>query len=87
MIGTTLPVRAPLPGEPAATDQPTQVPSTIEDPGEMDRPTEDASSTGESDSAAWVVWAVFGAVVVVAVIGSTLYVRRRTHQEGRSPDA
>lgn len=86
VIGNTLPVRAPLPGE-AEADQPAEVSPTIEDPVEMDRPVADASTDAETSSAAWMVWAGFGVVVIVAVVGGTLYVRRRTRQEERTPDA
>ncbi|MGP4032817.1 hypothetical protein [Pseudarthrobacter sp. 1C304] len=88
VIGNTLPVRAPLPGDARAGDaQAGGGPSAVEDPVEMDPPTEDAGIVGRSGAETWVVWAVFGAAVVVAVVGGVFYVRRRTRQDERSPDA
>lgn len=87
VIGDTLPVRAPLPGAAEASDAPVDVPSTVEDPVEMDPPAEGADIADDSGSETWVVWAVFGAVVVVAVVGSVFYVRRRTRQDERNQDA
>lgn len=87
VIGDTLPVRAPLPGEATPDTQPTEVPSTIEDPVEMERPTAEAPADPQNSSAGWVVWSVFGVIVIVAIVGGTLYVRRRTRQDERSPDA
>ncbi|AQP46451.1 hypothetical protein BW730_01650 [Tessaracoccus aquimaris] len=92
VIGNTLPVRAPLPGE-ESTGGETEVPSTIEDPTEMENPEQEAvadesQSASDSGSSAWVVWAVFGAVAVVIVAGGVFYVRRRTRQtDGQDPDA
>jgi hypothetical protein len=87
VIGNTLPVRAPLPGDAQAGDEPADAPSTAEDPVEMDPPAEDADIVDDSGSETRVVWAVFGVVAVVAVVGGVFYVRRRTRQDERSPDA
>jgi hypothetical protein len=87
VIGNTLPVRAPLPGDAQAGDEPADAPSAAEDPVEMDSPAEDADIVDDSGSDTRVVWAVFGAAVVVAVVGGVFYVRRRTRQDERSPDA
>ncbi|MFF4082716.1 hypothetical protein ACFYZN_25415 [Streptomyces sp. NPDC001777] len=77
VIGNSLPVRAPLPGGAQEGDEPTDAPSTAED----------AVAADDGGSQTWAVWAVFGSVVVVAVAGGVLYVRRRTGQGERSPDA
>jgi hypothetical protein len=53
----------------------------------MDPPAQDADIVDDSGSETPVVWAVFGAAVVVAVVGGVFYVRRRTRQDERSPDA
>ncbi|MFJ5698705.1 hypothetical protein [Arthrobacter sp. NPDC093139] len=87
VIGSTLPVRAPLPGDAQAGDGPADAPSAAEDPAQTDRPAEDADIADDSGSQTWVVWAVFAAVVVVAVVGGVFYVRRCTRQDERSPDA
>lgn len=87
VIGNTLPVRAPLPGTAQAGDEPAAAPSTAEDPLEMDPPAENANAADDSGSGTWVVWAVFGAAVVAAVVGGVFYVRRRTREDERSPDA
>jgi hypothetical protein len=87
VIGNTLPVRAPLPGDAQAGDEPADAPSAAEDPVEMAPPAEDADIVDDSGSETPVVWAVFGAAVVVAVVGGVFYVRRRTRQDERSPDA
>jgi hypothetical protein len=86
VIGNTLPVRAPLPGDADAGDEPGEAPSAAEDPLEMDRPAEDANVADDGGSGAWLVWAVFGAVVVVVVVGGGFYVRRRTRQAELSSD-
>lgn len=87
VIGNTLPVRAPLPGDTEASVEPAAAPSAAEDPVEMDPPAEDAGIADDSGSETWVVWAAFGAAVVMAVVGGVLYVRRRTRQDERSPNA
>jgi hypothetical protein len=87
VVGNTLPVRAPLPGDAQAGDEPAGAPSAAEDPIEMAPPAGDADVADDSGSETWAVWAVFGAVVVVAVVGGVFYVRRRTRQDERSPDA
>jgi hypothetical protein len=87
VIGNTLPVRAPLPGDAQAGDEAADVPSTVGDPVEMDRPAGAVNIADDDGSGAGVVWAVFGLVVVVVVVGGVFYVRRRTRQAERSPDA
>jgi hypothetical protein len=87
VIGNTLPVRAPLPGDAQAGEEPAAAPSAAEDPVELAPPAEDAHIADDSGPETWAVWAVFGAVVVAAVAGGVFYVRRRTHQDERSPDA
>ncbi|GGI83671.1 hypothetical protein [Pseudarthrobacter scleromae] len=87
VIGNTLPVRAPLPGAAQASDEPADVPSTVEDPVEMAPPAQGANAAADSGSEAWVVWAVFAAVVVAAAAGSVFYVRHRTRQDERDQDA
>ena len=87
VIGNTLPVRAPLPGDTEAGDGPADAPSAAEDPVELAPPAEDARIADDSGPETWAVWAVFGAVVVVAVAGGVFYVHRRTRQDERSPDA
>ena len=87
VIGNTLPVRAPLPGTAQASDEPVDVPSTVEDPVEMDPPAQSADAADDSGTETWVVWAVFGAVVVAAAVGSVFYVRHRTRQDERNPNA
>ncbi|WP_262107405.1 hypothetical protein [Arthrobacter sp. Marseille-P9274] len=87
VIGNTLPVRAPLPGDAQAGDGPADAPSAAEDPVELAPPAEDARIADDSGPETWAVWAVFGAVVVVAVAGGVFYVHRRTRQDERSPDA
>jgi hypothetical protein len=87
VIGNTLPVRAPLPGAAQAGDEPADAPSAAADPLEMAPPAEDADIVDDSGSETRVVWAVFGAAVLVAVVGGVFYMRRRTGQDERSPDA
>ena len=87
VIGDTLPVRAPLPGGTQAGDEPADAPSAVEDPVEMDPPAEDAGSIDESALETQVVWVVFGAAVVIAVVGGVFYMRSRTRQDERNPDA
>lgn len=90
VIGNTLPVRAPLPGEAEANEEPSDVPTTIQDPTEMEPPAEEtdaAQTVADSGTQPWTVWAVFGAVIVVIVAGGVLYVRRLTLRDERSPDA
>jgi hypothetical protein len=88
VIGNTLPVRAPLPGTAQASDAPTGVPSTVEDPTELTSPAQGAGNADNSSGpGTWVVWAAFGSVVIVAVAAGTFYVRRRTHHEERNQDA
>lgn len=87
VIGNTLPVRAPLPGGTQAGDEPADAPSAAEDPVEMEPPAEDAGSIGDSGLETQVVWVVFGAAVVIAVVGGVFYMRRRTRQDERNPDA
>lgn len=90
VIGNTLPVRAPLPGEAGSGEESTDVPPTVEDPTEMDPPAEENEATEtveDSGTQPWTVWAVFGAVAVVIIAGGVLYVRRLTRQDERSPDA
>lgn len=87
VIGNSLPVRAPLPGDAKAGDEPVAVPSTVEDPVETDLPAGDADIAVDSGPETWVVWALFGAVLVVAAAGGVFYVRRRTRQDNRCQDA
>lgn len=87
VIGNTLPVRAPLPGDAEAGDEPAEVPSTVEDPLEMNDSAEEADPADDNGSGTGVVWAVFGAVVVAAVVGGVFYVRRRTRHDDRTSDA
>lgn len=90
VIGNTLPVRAPLPGEAEAGEESADVPPTVQDPTEMDPPaeeTEAAETAEDSGSQAWAVWAVFGAVAVMIVAGGVLYVRRRSRQADEGSDA
>jgi hypothetical protein len=53
----------------------------------MAPPAGDADVADDSGPETRVVWAVFGAAVVVAVVGGVFYVRRRTRQDERSPNA
>jgi len=92
VIGNTLPVRAPLPGGAQAGDEAADAP--LPDGGQAGDEAADARSTAEdavtaddSGSQTGAVWAVFGAVVVVAGVGGVFYVRRSTRQDERSPDA
>lgn len=90
VIGNTLPVRAPLPGEAGSGDESTDVPPTVEDPTEIEPPAEATEATEtveDSGTQPWTVWAVFGAVAAVIIAGGILYVRGRTHHDERSPDA
>jgi hypothetical protein len=87
VIGNTLPVRAPLPGDAQTGDEPADAPSAAEDPIEMAPPAENTGRAEDSGAETRAVWAVFGAAVVVAVVGGVFYVRRRTRQDERSPDA
>ncbi|MDR6438681.1 hypothetical protein J2790_003848 [Paenarthrobacter nicotinovorans] len=88
VIGNTLPVRAPLPGTAQASGPPTRVPSTVEDPTELTPPAQGAGNADNgSGTQTWLVWAVFGSVVVVAVAAGTFYVRRRTRDDERNQDA
>jgi len=82
VIGNALPVRAPLPGEAEAADEPADAQSAAEDPAQTNPPAEH-----DSGSETWVVWAVFGAAVVVAAVGGVLYLRRRVREDDRSLDA
>lgn len=89
VLGNTLPVRAPLP-DPTATGGETPAPSTTStalDPIEDSessaeaRPspiTDAGTSVGEDGSGG--VWAVFGVVVLAAVAGGFLYLRRRSQR-------
>lgn len=83
VIGNTLPVRAPLPGDAQAGDDSADATSSAQDPMEMDGPAEGAGSGSQP----WAVWAVFGAAGVLVVAGGVFYLRRRTRQDERSPDA
>ncbi len=87
VIGNTLPVRAPLPGDTEASDEPVAPQSTAGDPVEVAPSAEDADITDDSGSGTWAVWASFGAVLVVAVAGGVFYMRRSTRQDERSPGA
>jgi hypothetical protein len=87
VLGNTLPVRAPLPG-PAEASGEVPAPSTTSmatDPLEETAPPLEAStapsadaegSSGQDGPEAWGVWTVFGIVVVAAVVGGFLYLRR-----------
>lgn len=89
VLGNTLPVRAPLP-DPAAPPGEVPAPSTTStalDPIEdseteaSPNPTADAAASAEDDGAgSGGVWAVFGIVVVAAVVGGSLYLRRRAQR-------
>lgn len=87
VIGNTLPARAPLPGAAAAGASSSGAPSTAEDPVEMGGPAEGSDTAEDSGSQSWVVWTVFGAAAAVAVAGGAFYIRRRTRQDERSPNA
>ncbi|AUN38655.1 hypothetical protein [Tsukamurella tyrosinosolvens] len=71
VIGNSLPVRAPLPG-------------TVE--ADQARDATAAAPAGDGSSA-WGVWSVFGAVMIVAVAGGAVYVRRRGRPDERHLDA
>lgn len=87
VIGNTLPVRAPLQGEANPSGGSAEVPSTVGDPVEMGRPAEDSAAADAGGSGSWIVWAGFGAVVIVMAAVGVFYVRRRTHQAEQGPDA
>lgn len=87
VLGDMLPVRAPLPDtatEPG--EAPAPVPaetSTALDPVEETEPSTGAeadAASAEEGTADPGVWVVFGVVVVAAVAGGLLYLRRRTRQ-------
>jgi len=86
VLGSTLPVRAPLP-EPAASTTtsdggtaPTpSTTSTAPDPLEVSAPDSDASS-GEDGADAWVVWTVFGIVIAAGIAGGFVYLRSRARK-------
>ena len=86
VLGNTLPVRAPLPDDAASSDPTAPAPSatsTALDPLEVPAPStgDDAgAASGEEGTGTLGVWSVFGAVVVAAVVGGVLYLRRRTPQ-------
>ncbi|MFG6444653.1 hypothetical protein ACFXQA_05210 [Microbacterium sp. P07] len=85
VLGNTLPVRAPLPNEAAPSGEATtpapSTTSTAADPLETQAPSADAQASSEDAGAGtWVVWTVFGAIVVAAVVVGFLYLRRRTRQ-------
>lgn len=88
VIGNTLPVRAPLPGDAQASNVPAAAPSVAEDPMEVDAASKNADAADDGSAwETWAVWAVFAAVVVMAAAGSAFYVRHRTRQDERNQDA
>ncbi|WP_200919731.1 hypothetical protein [Rathayibacter sp. Leaf296] len=93
VLGSTLPVRAPLPtaaGEAPDAAAPTPATtSTAADPLEEapsssaeSIPSEGDAETTSEDAATGVagVWAVFGIVVAAGIVGGLVYLRRRTRQ-------
>ncbi|WP_208545172.1 hypothetical protein [Rathayibacter sp. VKM Ac-2760] len=92
VLGSTLPVRAPLPasaGSSAVGTTPSPATtSTAADPveespaaGEASPEAGDAEGASEEGATATAsVWAVVGIVVVAGIAGSVLYLRRRTRQ-------
>ncbi|WP_309130980.1 hypothetical protein [Brevibacterium sp.] len=87
VIGNSLPIRAPLPGDAEAGNEPAGDPSEADDPMEMTAPAEEAGTATDGGSQPWTVWAVFGAVVLVVLAGGIVYVRRRTRHLERNSDA
>lgn len=87
VIGNSLPVRAPISGEANAGEESAEVPSTVEDPLELDRPSANADTADHSDSGRWVVWIAFVAVTVVTIASGVLYMRRLTARAKRGSDA
>ncbi|WP_269936714.1 hypothetical protein [Arthrobacter sp. HY1533] len=85
VLGNTLPVRAPLPGsDPSDEDESASV-SPAPDPLETKTPATDATTapaTAAEDGGTWLVWTVFGIVIVAAVGGGVFYVRHRARQGG-----
>ena len=83
VLGNTLPVRAPLPGgqdAPGETSPDPSTTSTAQDPLETSASSDPQATSATKVASPWGVWAVFGAVFVVAVIGAFVYVRRRSRQ-------
>ncbi|WP_018763318.1 hypothetical protein [Arthrobacter sp. 135MFCol5.1] len=87
VIGNTLPVRAPLPSDAPSGGQSVGGPSAAEDPAEIASPANDADVLNDSGAETLVVWTVFGGVLAAAVVGGVFYLRRRTRQDERTPNA
>ncbi|MGC5172745.1 hypothetical protein ACLQ2Q_19080 [Microbacterium sp. DT81.1] len=86
VLGSTLPVRAPLREAGSSTapsvggTAPTpSTTSTAPDPLEVPAADTEAPS-GEGGVGSWVVWTVFGIVVAAGVVGGFVYLRRRAQQ-------
>lgn len=76
VLGNTLPVRAPLPKSAPSAAAPS-------DEGTAPWPSASAEApapSGDDGAGTWFIWTVFGIVVVAAVGGGFLYLRRRTQQ-------
>ncbi|MEZ5087900.1 MAG: hypothetical protein R2722_17255 [Tessaracoccus sp.] len=99
VLGNTLPVRAPLPGEApldedlgaAVSAAPDPIEDADDDHADDDHADDDhADEEHDSEAAApetasdstWIVWTVFGVVVVVAIGGGVFYVRRSARKGG-----
>ena len=68
----------PLPG---SNQTPSGSPADAPDPLETQAPQADGNNDAAGEGT-WVVWTVFGIVIVTAVGGGVLYVRRRERQGG-----
>ncbi len=72
VLGNTLPVRAPLPESAPSAAAPSDEATAPSAPSQ--------AASGDDGAGTRVVWAVFGIVVVAALAGGFLYLRRRTRQ-------
>lgn len=87
VLGSTLPVRAPLPGTgpssaPAdgfTTSAPTKT-SSAGDPLDVQAADPDAPFDDDNGTGTWIVWAVFWIVIAAGVVGGMAYLRRRARQ-------
>lgn len=84
VLGNTLPVHAPLPGEQPDNEGTSASPSAVQDPLETQSTTPESDTTTSAESGGgWAVWTIFAALVVLAVGAGVLYLRRQARKNGR----